>query len=122
MDSTRHTLPRGERLRGQKAVDRLLKGGRYGTAGCIRYCFLPSEVGSASRIMVSVPKRSFKRAVKRNLIKRRMRECYRLRKELLPHPFDILFIYTAAEVLPSSTIGEAIEAVLLRLAGQTDNQ
>lgn len=57
-----------------------------------------------SRIVVSVPKRSFKRAVKRNLLKRRIRESYRRQKALLGPGVDILFIYTAAEVLPYEVI------------------
>ena len=54
--------------------------------------------------MVSVPKRSFKRAVKRNLLKRRIREAYRRQKDLLGPGVDVLFIYTSPEVLPFEVI------------------
>lgn len=68
-----------------------------------------------SRIVVSVPKRLFKRAVKRNLLKRRIREAYRHQKGLISAPVDILFIYTAPEVLPYEVIYADMTAILLAL-------
>ncbi len=69
----------------------------------------------ASRIVVSVPKRLFKRAVKRNLLKRRIREAYRHQKGLISAPVDILFIYTAPEVLPYEVIYADMTAVLQKI-------
>ena len=89
--------------------------GKGGTAGCLRYKFLPREE-VPSRILVSVPKRSFKRAVKRNLLKRRMRESYRLQKQLLPAPVDVMFVYLPREVLPSADIFASMTAALTAIA------
>lgn len=69
----------------------------------------------ASRIVVSVPKRLFKRAVKRNLLKRRIREAYRRQKDLISAPADILFIYTAQEVLPYEVIYADMTAILQKI-------
>ncbi len=67
--------------------------------------------------MVSVPKRLFKRAVKRNLLKRRLREAYRLQKELLPVPgHDILFVYSSAEIADFSVIREEVASLLRKIA------
>lgn len=71
-----------------------------------------------SRIVVSVPKRSFKRAVKRNLLKRRIRESYRRQKALLGPGVDILFIYTAAEVLPYEVIYADMATLLHTVSGR----
>ena len=98
------TLPKSERLCGLKAVGELFQTGKSASAGCIRCKFLLRQDGEPSRIVVSVPKRSFKRAVKRNLLKRRIRESYRRQKALLGSGVDILFIYTSAEVLPYEVI------------------
>lgn len=98
-------LPKSERLCGLKAVGELFQTGKSASAGCLRCKYLSREGdGMPSRIVVSVPKRSFKRAVKRNLLKRRIRESYRRQKALLGPGVDILFIYTAAEVLPYEVV------------------
>lgn len=63
-----------------------------------------------SRFAVSVPKKSFKRAVKRNLLKRRTREAIRLNRDKLPAGFtaDFLFFYRAATVLEYADIERAV--------------
>ena len=67
-------LPKTERLSGATAVAALLEHGKHFQAGCLRCKYMPRADEGPSRIVVSVPKRSFKRAVKRNLLKRRIRE------------------------------------------------
>ena len=67
--------------------------------------------------MVSVPKRNFKRAVKRNLLKRRIRESYRLQKGLLPPAgVDLLLVYLPKTILPFSDIYSATGAALSAIA------
>ena len=107
------TLSKSERLCGKSAIAGLVDHGKGGTAGCLRYKYLVRNDGEAvSRILISVPKRSFKRAVKRNLLKRRIRESYRLQKQLLPAGVDILFIYLPREVLPSADIFASMTGAL----------
>lgn len=64
------------------------------------------------RILVSVPKRFFKRAVKRNLLKRRIREAYRIRKMV---GVDILFQYNSADLADFAAIQADIAAILSRI-------
>lgn len=111
------TLPKSERLCGKTAIAGLMDHGKGGTAGCLRYKYLPSE--GVSRILVSVPKRNFKRAVKRNLLKRRIRESYRLQKDLLSVPVDVLFVYLDREVLPFEDIYASMTATLTAITEKT---
>ena len=139
------TLPKSERLSGLTAVSDLFERGKGLSSGCLRCKYIPRDRASAplapeenyfsgqcpknqfssgnaipthadaSRIVVSVPKRLFKRAVKRNLLKRRIREAYRRQKGLISAPVDILFIYTAPEVLPYEVIYADMTAILQKI-------
>ena len=70
-----------------------------------------------SRIVVSVPKRSFKRAVKRNLLKRRIREAYRRQKDILGPGFDVVFIYILPSLATYDEVFADMTSVLKELAG-----
>ena len=72
-------LSRAERLRGDKSIGELFREGRSGFVFPFRYYYLcvPAEAGvPAGSMLVSVPKKLFRRAVKRNLLKRRTREAW----------------------------------------------
>ncbi len=72
---------------------------------------------SPNNIIVSVPKRLFKRAVKRNLLKRRLREAYRTQKGLLPpEGYSILFLYNTKDVLDYAAVREQVCAILQKIA------
>lgn len=111
---------------GRLAVSALLEKGKGGTAGCLRYKFVsrenchfdqgPTDRVVKSRIMVSVPKKLFRRAVKRNLLKRRMREAYRLQQSLIGPGLDILFVYVSKAILPFEAIYADMTAALTAIA------
>lgn len=74
---------------------------------------MPDQIGHLpTRILVSVPKRFFKRAVKRNLLKRRIREAYRQQKI---DGVDVMFQYNSQEIADSATIFKEIGAILKRI-------
>ena len=81
----------------------------------MRYLF-SSNGTETNRIMISVPKKSFKRAVKRNLLKRRIRESYRKQKHTLSvNGVDVLFMYSKKEILSYEEIYSAIGSIIERI-------
>jgi ribonuclease P protein component len=62
------------------------------------------------QVLFSVSKRNFRRAVDRNLLKRRMREAYRLNKNEIaaPNKVVIAYIYSAKEILTFAQIQERL--------------
>ena len=114
------TLPKSERLRGKIAVSALMSKGRWGFSRGLKYCYLRNDSPDGpNRIMVSVPKRFFKRAVKRNLLKHRMREAYRTQKSILgPASIDILFLYNSKEINDFQTIKEEVAEILKKVADE----
>ena len=124
MDEIRHTLPKKERLCGKTAISTLLAKGRHGKVPGLRYCFNPDSGAEDNRIMVSVPKKMFKRAVKRNLLKRRIRESWRRQKHNLDglNGYDILFTYSPKEILSYEEIYEAVGKVVEKVRQNAEEQ
>ena len=117
----RSTLKKHERLSSKGAVEMLLKSGRYGVSGVLKYVYRKNNGLPYSRMMVSVPKKLFRRAVKRNLLKRRVREAYRLNKGLIvpgeTGGTDILFIYRSKELSTQSEIVSMMVSALRTVGG-----
>ena len=110
----RNTLPKSERLCGRTAISKLLAKGKHGSVPGLRYLCMHDACAEINRIMVSVPKKSFKRAVKRNLLKRRIRESWRKQKHQLTVEggVDILFIYPSKNVLSYEEIYAAVGQII----------
>mgnify|MGYP003439545921 CR=1 FL=1 len=87
MEERKYTLTKSERLCSKMLIERLFAGGNSSfPAFPLRVVYMwlePSEGTSDVSILISVPKKRFKRAVKRNAVKRQVREAYRRNKYLL---------------------------------------
>lgn len=78
------SLPRTERLRSLGAVRRLFESGESGFVYPFRYVwFAEPDLVQSVEVLFSVPKKFHKRANRRNLLRRRTKEAYRLQKNLL---------------------------------------
>lgn len=111
-----NTLPKKERLCGKTAISKLLAG-KKGSVPGMRYVFIKETGADTNRIVVSVSKKFFKRAVKRNLLKRRIRESYRKQKHELKVEggVDILFIYFTKEILSYEEIYKAVGQIIEKI-------
>mgnify|MGYP000884956819 FL=1 len=100
------TFKKIERLCSKKAIDDLFANGKSKTQFPFKLIYKVSEFESPYpvRAMFVVPKKKHKRANKRNDIKRRMREVYRLNKHILyqslqNQKIDLMFICLSNEEL-----------------------
>ena len=118
-------LRKPERLNKKKIIEKMFAGGsRSFSIFPLRVVWLPvEEVDAPVSILVSVSKRRFKRAVKRNRIKRQIREAYRLNKQILLNPLGesslrlaIAFIYLSDELADSTLMEEKMKTALARIA------
>lgn len=110
-------MEKKERLCSVTAIGHLVEKGRYVSSGPLRCCYLKRETvpdgEAAVRIVVSVPKKLFRRAVKRNLLKRRIREAYRLQKNDFPQLMaDIMFVYSSKEMADYNRIHDSVRKLL----------
>lgn len=114
----RETFAKEERLCGKKDIACLLDGGKSGYVRGLRFCYLCGNGKEYNRVLISVPKKNFKRAVKRNLLKRRIRESYRKQKHILRTTgTDIMFVYTSRDVLPFDEIFSGVGMILDKIDG-----
>ncbi len=77
-----YTFTKEERLCNKKLIDELFRNGSSFLCYPFKVSWLNilEEQAFPAQVLFSVPKKRYKRAVDRNLLKRRMREAYRLNK------------------------------------------
>ncbi len=125
----KQTFPKAERLCSQKTIGRLFEKGS--TEAKTSYLFpfkvfylVDSDVPSNQppQVLFSISKRNFKKAVDRNLLRRRCREAYRKNKHLFfssPEqrpPSYIAFILIAKTKVEYDTIERGLQKLIVRLS------
>jgi len=88
---------------------------------------MESDFSQHAQVMLSVPKHNIREAATRNLVRRRMRESYRLNKQILYEPLVkkqqkllLCFTFTAKEILSFAEIQVKIILLLQRLIKENE--
>lgn len=116
-----HTFPKEERLRSRSIMTRLFDRNAKDVNSFLVYPYrvvvLEEENSELSfpEILISVPKRKFKKAVHRNKIKRLTREAYRIQKQQFSSKFYLGFLYIGKELTNFEEAQKSISKILSKL-------
>ena len=129
MEDKKYTLDKSERLNSKKLIERLFAGGNKSfPAFPLRVVYMPlapEESTADASILISVPKKRFKHAVKRNLVKRQIREAYRHNKYILldalkakdtPTKMVLAFIWLDNKIYSTEQVAYKVKKLLIHIA------
>ena len=129
MEERRYTLNKDERLCSKKLIERLFAGGNKSFPTFpLRVVYMPlapEENKSDASIRISVPNKRFKHAVKRNHVKRQIREAYRVHKHILldalqaketPTKMILAFIWLDNKIHSTEEVGYKVKKLLVHIA------
>lgn len=129
LEKRRYTLNKSERLCSKKLIERLFAGGNKSFPSFpLRVVYMPldtEETTADASILISVPKKRFKHAVKRNLVKRQVREAYRHHKHILldaiqtseqPKKMILAFIWLDCRIHTTEEVDFRVKKLLQHIA------
>lgn len=106
------------KLCGQETISALYKEGKRFTSWPLRVTYIlisNDQTPISTQVLVWAPKSLFKRAVKRNHLRRLMREALRLHQDLLTKPCLLAFNYMDKEEHDFHTIEKAVVKALKKI-------
>ena len=119
-----HTFNKSERLNNKSEIDNLFEKGQSVVLNPFRLVWIENNDSkySIAQTLISVPKRNISLATKRNVLKRRINEAFRLNKEKLyaklnesNKQINIAIIYQKQEIQTYKIIEQKINLLLSRL-------
>lgn len=122
------TYSRAEKLKSKILFEKLFSEGKNLTIYPLRLVYVKTELkdGVPIKVGVSVSKRKFKSAVKRNRIKRVLREAYRHNKSILFNNsianYALLILYLGKELPDSNDIDRQMITLLEKFSKKEGEQ
>lgn len=119
----KYSFKKQERLKSRKLIRELFEKGSSFFIFPFKVIYLTGYLkdDSPHQTLVSIPRRNFRRAVDRNKLKRRVREAYRLNKNILYKtdevcpPLIIAFIFVGKELMDFYKLESKLKICLERL-------
>lgn len=124
MKKRKYTFSRNERIKSNKEISRIFNCGIFLFSKNISLAYIHSEDTDLkfNQTAVSVPKKKFKSAVKRNKIKRQIKEAYRLNKSIICDYsdtnndfFKMIFVYRSKSIVKYKTIESEVIELLKKM-------
>jgi ribonuclease P protein component len=116
---TLFTFSKNEKLCKRDHIQQLFSAPDSHTIYPLKLLYTPIHTLQAPyQLLISVPKRTFKKAVHRNRLKRLIREAYRLQKHHLPHPttpYALAIIYIGKELTTYQHIYHTLTQLIEKL-------
>ena len=125
----KQTFSKDERLCSHRLISTLFSTGKTFHLKPFRVTWVrqPNEISSLAQVIMSVPKYNFHHAVDRNLIRRRMKEAYRLNKQsfydqlsVSGHRIVFCITYTSKEIVNFDLVQAKINLLLQRLIEENE--
>lgn len=125
---TGNRLYKYEKLCSRTAINKIFQGGKSAICYPLRaaFCIVEQET-TPSQFLVTIPKKKIRKAVNRVLLRRRVREAYRLnRNMLIPYlqekgiSIKIAFIYLSDEISDYALIEDKMKTLLTKTINNID--
>ncbi len=111
------SLPKKQRLAGKKQFESVFEEGKHVQTKLLKLIYLKTTFNDGSPVKAAfvAPKKKFRKAARRNQIKRLLREAYRLNKHLIFNNiegnFAFVFLYLGKDLPSFKQMNEEVKAV-----------
>ncbi len=122
-------LDKSEKLCSRTAISRMFESGKSDVAYPLRKVYRESarSEGASAQFLISIPKKKIRKAVGRVLLRRRIREAYRLNRSFLyslsesEKRVDMAFLYMSDKKADYSLIEQKMQKLLQTMAENVGN-
>ena len=120
----KYSLKKSESIKNKKEISRLFKNGKFLFTENFKLLWQHKKNNTFSvKIVVSIPKNKIKKATERNLLRRRIKEAYRLNKHLLfkyqsvkEIKINLFFICISSKKISFKSIKQQVVGLLTKIS------